>query len=251
MLYSIGMEAPYVIANWKMRLSLNESQALAAALHTGVPAENGTVVVCPSFPCLTSVAAALTEMSVMLGAQDVSPDELGPFTSEVAASVLAEVGCRFVIVGHSDRRARQGETDKQVEQKLSAALRHGLTPVLCVGETATERKRGETVNVIKRQLGAVPAGKEGRIIVTYEPVWAISPQPPATGDEAAAMLSVINETLKGTAAAIIYGGSVSLQNVTDFVAPKKFAGVLVGADSLKAAEFLAIIAATRRAFAFV
>jgi triosephosphate isomerase len=244
------MVGPYVVGNWKMRLSLAESGALADALAAAVQAGEGVVAVCPSFPCLATVAASLRGSVVALGAQDVSADERGAFTGEVAASVLVELGCRFVIVGHSERRTRHGESDELVGRKVAAVLRCGLTPVVCVGETAAERRQGQSTAVVTRQLRPVVAAAAGReFIVAYEPVWAISPQPAASGEEATAMLPAVRQAVAAASSVpVIYGGSVSPANVNSFVGPGRFAGVLVGAESVRATEFSAIAVAARQGF---
>lgn len=253
------MQPPYIIANWKMNLTRSESVTLATAVVAS-GSKGGSVILCPSFPNISSVADVLQGTTIVLGAQDVSSAERGSFTGEVSAAMLAAVGCRYVIVGHSERRQRFGETNQIIGQKVSAAFRAGLTPILCIGEKRDERDAGQARAVVRAQVSEALAGTEvsaAGLIVAYEPVWAISPNPPARGDEALEMLPVITDSLSqsvGVNAArercvVIYGGSVGASNVTEFVRPGKFAGALVGRESLAADEFLRIIAEADAAYA--
>jgi triosephosphate isomerase len=241
--------APYVIGNWKMRCTLAESVALARAVAAGVASCGATVVVCPSFPHLVSVAGAMSDTALLLGAQDLSDESSGPFTGEVSAASLVEVGCRYVIVGHAERRQRCGEGDELIGRKVAVALRHGLTPSVCVGETREERQRGGSSSVVHRQLtGALAAvtTEPVNLVVAYEPVWALSPYPAASGSEARAMLAVVRQSLAerfpgSFSWPVIYGGDVQRGNVADFVGANGFQGVLVGAASVAAPSFLDII----------
>jgi triosephosphate isomerase len=201
---------------------------------------------------LSAVSAVLSGTKVSLGAQDVSSEEAGAHTGEVIASLLHEVGCRYVIVGHSERRRRLGESNDLIKKKVAAAVRHNLTPILCVGETHEERSAGRSEEVVREQVATAVGGlnlAEGALVVAYEPVWAISPNPPARAVDALSMRPIIEDVLArelGQAAlrdqcVLVYGGSVRPENVLQFVGPETMQGVLVGAESLVAGEFLKII----------
>ena len=251
------MNRPYLIANWKMNLTLTESVEVAAVIGQGSRGVAAEVVVCPAFPNIAAVAEVFKETVVSLGAQDVAAEERGSYTGEVSAAMLKAVGCRYVIVGHSERRRRFQETNALVNAKLRRALQHELTPILCVGETKEERDAGEANRVVSEQVAEALAGVEhdsGRIIIAYEPVWAISPSPPAKSADALVMLPVIQEAiarqtqLHPDGYVVVYGGSVAANNVASFVGPGRLAGVLVGKESLSGQEFLAIIATAAAAY---
>jgi triosephosphate isomerase len=218
------------------------------------------VVVCPPFVYLWEVARLLRDSAMAVGAQDVCAEAPGAFTGEVAAAMLKDVGCRYTLVGHSERRALYGEDDRLVARKFVAAQREGLVPVLCVGETLAERERGVTEDVVMRQLEAVlavtgPAGF-AQAIVAYEPVWAIGTGKNATPGQAQEVHSFIRERLAArdatiaAALRILYGGSVKAANARELFSQPDVDGGLVGGASLKADEFRKICeaaAATRGA----
>lgn len=250
---------PLVAGNWKLNGSRAANTALISALRAGLPAESGTdVVVCPPYVYLSDVSAAIHDSVIRLGAQNVATEDSGAFTGEVAAGMLRDVGCEFVIIGHSERRALYGETDELTAMKVSAALRGGLTPILCVGETLAERDAGDTLNVVRRQLEAVlevtgiEAWSEG--LVAYEPVWAIGTGRTATPMQAQevhaeirATLARRNATIAG-AARVLYGGSVKASNAKDLFAMADIDGGLIGGASLDAAGFLGICKAAAESY---
>jgi triosephosphate isomerase len=250
---------PLVAGNWKLNGSRAANTALISALRAGLPAESGTdVVVCPPYVYLSDVSAAIHDSVIRLGAQNVATEDSGAFTGEVAAGMLRDVGCEFVIIGHSERRALYGETDELTAMKVSAALRGGLTPILCVGETLAERDAGDTLNVVRRQLEAVlevtgiEAWSKG--LVAYEPVWAIGTGRTATPMQAQevhaeirATLARRNATIAG-AARVLYGGSVKASNAKDLFAMADIDGGLIGGASLDAAGFLGICKAAAESY---
>jgi triosephosphate isomerase len=249
-----------VAGNWKMHRTPAEGAALAremVALAVADAAGAGVAVaVCPPFPALAAVGAALAGSGVHLGAQNLHPEPQGAFTGEVSGAMLAAVGCRFVLVGHSERRHLMGETDAVVAAKLRAAQRDGLTPIVCVGETLAEREAGGTAEVLVRQVAAAYAGLGAdaarATVVAYEPVWAIGTGKVASPEQAAEAHAVIRATLErvagpglGEALAVLYGGSVNADNAASLFAQPQVDGALVGGASLQAAGFWRIVAAAR------
>ncbi|MDP3722414.1 MAG: triose-phosphate isomerase [Candidatus Omnitrophota bacterium] len=247
------MRTPVIAANWKLNKTIAESvefvQQLRGALN---PWPNVDVVLCPPFTALASVASALQGTPIGLGAQDMFWEAQGAFTGEISGPMLVDAGCRSVIVGHSERRTVFGETDEMVHRKLLAALTHGLTPILCIGETLAEREADQTVAVLARQLSAALGGCESRdcprLIVAYEPVWAIGTGRNATPEQAQQAHRFIREWLtkgRGAEAAesirIQYGGSVNGANAAELLRQADVDGALVGGASLKAEAFSAIV----------
>jgi len=242
----------YLVAgNWKMNGSLADNRALIEGILAGIGGAPGVeFLVCPPAPYLDSVGAHLNGSGVALGAQDVSEHDSGAYTGETAADMLADVGCRYVIVGHSERRTLYGETDDRVAAKFAAAHRQGLVPILCIGETLDEREAGETEAVIRRQLLAVidevGIAAFADAVVAYEPVWAIGTGRTASPDQAAEVHTFIRGLVAdrdGQVAEglrILYGGSVKGDNAPGLFARKDIDGGLIGGASLQAAEFLAI-----------
>jgi triosephosphate isomerase (TIM) len=227
-----------VAGNWKMHGSRAANRTLLAAILKGLP--KGTqCVVCPPFPYLSEVAEQLRGTAVALGAQNVSEHAQGAYTGEVSAAMLKELGCRYAIVGHSERRQIYGETDKQVAAKFAAASGAGLTPILCVGETLAEREAGKTEEVVARQLGAV-AFKDG--VLAYEPVWAIGTGKNATPEQAQEVHAFLRKKVPHDTT-ILYGGSVKAQNAKAIFAMPDVDGGLIGGASLVAEDFLAILTA--------
>ena len=246
-----------VAGNWKMNTSTKASDELVDGIVGGVPAGSGfQLLVCPPFPYLASVAAKVAGSAVKLGAQNVSEHDAGAYTGEVAPSMLRDVGCEFVIVGHSERRAMYGESSADVAAKFQSAQAAGLTPILCVGETLTEREQGSTEAVVDAQLGAVieAAGIAafGAAVIAYEPVWAIGTGMTATPEQAQEVHRHIRGQLaaKDSAVAagvqILYGGSMKGDNAAGLLAMPDIDGGLIGGASLKASDFLAIAAAAAR-----
>ncbi len=230
---------------------MNGSVAANAALLDALKAASlgsAEVSVCVPAPYLRDVATALATSAIEWGGQDCSPHASGAYTGEVAAAMLAELGCRHVIVGHSERRAMHGESDQLVAAKAAAALASELVPIVCVGETLAEREAGATQRVVARQLGAVADALGARVddvVVAYEPVWAIGTGKTATPAEAQAVHAFLRALLaeRGVNAAairILYGGSVKADNAAQLFAEPDLDGGLIGGASLKAAEFIAI-----------
>ena len=236
-----------VVGNWKMNGNRAVNTELLAALKAAGPwvAE---VAVCAPFPYLADVTLSLQGANIAWGAQDCSAFDSGAYTGEVAAAMLTEFGCRYVIVGHSERRALHRESDQLVADKAKAALAHNLTPIVCVGETLVEREAGQTDAVVKRQLSAVIhtlAHCISQVVVAYEPVWAIGTGKTATPEQAQAVHALLRVQLaaaspKAGEMKILYGGSVKADNASTLFAQSDIDGGLIGGASLKAAEFAAI-----------
>lgn len=250
---------PLVAGNWKLNGSRTGNSALISALRAGLPAQCRTdVVVCPPYVYLADIAAAIHDSVIQLGAQNIAAEDSGAFTGEVAASMLRDVGCEYVIIGHSERRAFYGETDALVAAKVAAALRCGLRPILCVGETLAERDAGNFLDVVRRQLEAVLAvvGIEAFVTaqVAYEPVWAIGTGRTATPMQAQDVHAEIRATLArrnatiAAAVRILYGGSVKASNAKDLFAMADIDGGLIGGASLDAAGFLGICNAAAESY---
>jgi triosephosphate isomerase len=237
-----------VVGNWKMHGSRAANAVLLAGLRQSPPVACDAAV-CVPFPFLVEVGAALDGSSISWGAQDCSAHEQGAFTGEVSAAMLKEMACRYVIVGHSERRAYHGETDQRVAEKAKAALAHGLTPIVCVGETKAEREAGQTDAVVKRQIAAVIqtlAHCAGEMVVAYEPVWAIGTGLTASPEQAQAVHAVLRAQLRAATGAraddmkILYGGSMKPDNAAALLGQSDIDGGLIGGASLKAADFAAI-----------
>jgi triosephosphate isomerase (TIM) len=236
-----------VVGNWKMHGSRAANAELLAALLAGRPYAADVAVCAPSV-FIGDVAATLARSDIRWGAQDVSAHEQGAFTGEVSAAMLAECGCHYAIVGHSERRALHGESDELVAAKAQAALARGVTPIVCVGETLAERDTGQTEAVVKRQLSAVIhqlAHCAAEMVVAYEPVWAIGTGRTASPEQAQAVHRVLRAQLhaatgRGEAMKILYGGSVRADNAPTLFAQPDIDGGLIGGASLKAADFIAI-----------
>jgi triosephosphate isomerase len=242
-----GMRRKLVVGNWKMNGGLAANAALLSELLAGWKAVAGReLAVCVPYPYLAQVRGALAGTPIAWGAQDVSEHEAGAFTGEVSAAMLAEFGCRYAIVGHSERRQYFGDSDAIVAAKARAALNAGITPIVCVGETLDERERRVTEAVVLRQLDAVlaTAGTEAsRLVVAYEPVWAIGTGRTASPAEAQAVHATLRSRVAKAEAAdvpLLYGGSVKADNAAALFAMADIDGGLIGGASLKAAEFLAI-----------
>src|SRR5712692_9074774 len=229
-----------VAGNWKMHGSRESNRALLDRLLQEIPGiKEVECAVCVPFPYLGEVGERLRGTAVALGAQNVSEHAQGAYTGEVSAAMLAEFGCRYVIVGHSERRQLYGESDAQVAAKFVAARSAGLTPILCVGETLAEREAGRTEEVVARQLAAVAfAGG----VLAYEPVWAIGTGRNATPEQAQAVHAFLRRRVPADTA-ILYGGSVKPQNAAAILAMPDIDGGLIGGASLVAEDFLAILRA--------
>lgn len=248
------MRGYLVAGNWKMNGRAASIDALMTGIIAGAPVSSGVeVLVCPPFPYLSSVAAHVAGSSVALGAQNVSQYKSGAFTGETAASMLRDVGCKYVIVGHSERRALLGETSEIVAEKFQAVLDVSLQPILCVGETLAQRESGQTQLVIDEQLGTVLSSSGvdafANAVIAYEPVWAIGTGMTASPEQAQdvhryirAILEAASETV-AAGVKILYGGSVKGDNASGLFSKPDIDGGLIGGASLKSADFLAIAAA--------
>ena len=245
-----------VMGNWKMNGSLVANQALLTGLRNAVDAagEGGqyaqcTIAVCPPTPYLAQVQQSLQGSGISWGAQDLSMQASGAYTGEVSAAMLNDFACRWVIVGHSERRAYHGETNDLVAQKAQAALAANITPVVCVGESLQERESAQTLRIIEEQLAPVLAlGQEqvAKMVIAYEPVWAIGTGLTATPEQAQEVHAFIRGLLQNVGAPqvqILYGGSVKANNAASLFAMPDINGALVGGAALQAEEFLAIAAA--------
>jgi triosephosphate isomerase (TIM) len=244
------MRGTLVVGNWKMNGGLQANAALLSALCAGWKAQRDrTLAVCVPFPYLAQAQAALAHSAIGWGAQDVSSHASGAYTGDVAATMLVDFGARYVLVGHSERRQWHGESDGEVAGKAVAALQANLTPVVCVGETLSERESGNTEAVVARQFDAAAAmlGTDlARTVVAYEPVWAIGTGRTASPEQAQQVHAFLRARLRAAGAgdvALLYGGSVKAANAAALFAMPDVDGGLVGGASLDAAEFLAIAAA--------
>jgi len=241
------MRRKLVVGNWKMHGSRAANAQLLAGLKEAGP-WNADVAVCVPFLYIAETALALTGTAIAYGAQDCSSHEQGAYTGEVSSAMLADVGCRFAIVGHSERRAYHAESDQLVADKAKAALAHGVTPIVCVGETRAEREAGQTEAVVKRQLAAVIHTLGhccGEMVVAYEPVWAIGTGLTATPEQAQAVHAVLRAQLhaatdRSAVMRILYGGSVKADNAAELFSQADIDGGLIGGASLKVADFAAI-----------
>jgi len=239
-----------IAGNWKMHTLGAEAVALAHAVSAGARGLDCDLLVCPPFVHIAAVAAAVAGTPVAVGGQDCHAADQGAHTGDVAAPMLRDVGARFVILGHSERRQNHHETDGVVHAKTSAAVKAGLIPIVCVGETEAEREAGRETQVVGSQLDAsLPDGFAG--VIAYEPVWAIGTGKTATEADVAAMHGFIRQRLVaglgagGRAIRILYGGSVRPANAASLMAVPEVAGALVGGASLKAEDFLAIARAVK------
>jgi triosephosphate isomerase len=245
------MRNTLIAGNWKMNGSTSANAELVSGINAGAPASDSVeLLVCPPFPYLAAVINDTSGSKVAVGAQNVSAHESGAFTGEVAPSMLADLGCEFVIVGHSERRTLYGESSADVAAKFKAALGAGLRPILCIGETLEEREAGKTEAVVDEQLDAViesvGIADFATAVIAYEPVWAIGTGMTATPEQAQDVHAHIRSRLAGHDAAIaestqiLYGGSMKGENAAGLLAKADIDGGLIGGASLKAADFLAI-----------
>lgn len=241
--------APLVTANWKMHGTLAEAVPLATAIVNGVRRIGGVgVVLCPPFTALARVGELLGGSSVALGAQDCHWEIRGAFTGEVSPGMLVELGVRYVLVGHSERRHLFGETNERCLLKVKAALAHGLTPILCVGESFDQREHGETWDVIEGQLQGGLEEIDGPVVIAYEPVWAIGTGVHATPAQAVEVHAAIRRWLgeawgkeRAAAARILYGGSIKPENFLALIGEDEIDGGLVGGASLDAGSFVRLV----------
>lgn len=236
-----------MVGNWKMHGNRASNAELLAGILGARPFACD-VGVCVPFVYVADTAVSLATSEIRWGAQDVSAQEQGAFTGEVSAAMLRELGCRYAIVGHSERRAHHAEGDQLVADKAKAALGHGLTPIVCVGETLEQREAGQTEVVVKRQLSAVIHALghcAGEMVVAYEPVWAIGTGRTATPEQAQAVHAVLRAQLRAATSQadtmkILYGGSVKPDNAARLFAQADIDGGLIGGAALKASDFVTI-----------
>lgn len=248
------MRSKLVAGNWKMHGSLTENEALLDALKTGLVADSALqCAVCIPFPYLAQAQALLRGGAIAWGGQDLSEHAKGAYTGEVSGAMLVEFGCRFVLVGHSERRSLHAEDNERVARKARAAQGAGLTPIVCVGETLEQRESGVTESVITAQLDAVVdalgVGALAQAVLAYEPVWAIGTGKTASPEQAQSVHALIRRRIAAQSPAvagqvqILYGGSVKANNAEALFAMEDIDGGLVGGASLDANEFLAVCAA--------
>jgi triosephosphate isomerase (TIM) len=245
------MRQPLVAGNWKMNGTTDSIKALVDGIKAGIDAvKTAEMAVCPPYVYISMVANLLQGTAVKYGAQDVSDQESGAFTGEIAPSMLADVGCKYAIVGHSERRNLYGESDAFTARKFAAARKAGLVPILCVGELLEEREEGVTEQVVARQLDAVISlegiAALGSAVIAYEPVWAIGTGKTATPQQAQEVHAFIRGKLAGfdsnvaDQVRILYGGSMNAANAAELLSMPDIDGGLIGGASLKPADFLAI-----------
>jgi triosephosphate isomerase len=249
----MGSRKPLIAGNWKMFKSVDEAVQLVQGIHAGVhKINNCVIVVCPPFTALSAVGKALGDTLIELGAQNMNPNSEGAFTGEISPVMLKDLRCRYVILGHSERRQHFGETDAFVNQKVKTALKYNLIPIVCVGETLDQREARQYFEVVKRQMDQSLAdiAKEDvtKIVIAYEPVWAIGTGRTASPEEAEQMHSYIRRLLNekygqdaGQKIWILYGGSVKPDNIASLMAKPNVDGALVGGASLKAESFSEIV----------
>lgn len=246
---------PFIAGNWKMNLDREQGVALASALASDCPsADQVDVAVCPPSLYLDAVSQAISGSPVALGAQNMYHEAKGAFTGEIAGAMLTDLGCRYVILGHSERRHILGESDQDINKKVHAALGCGLLPIVCVGETLGEREAGRTQSVVEGQfrgsLAEVTADQMAQVVIAYEPVWAIGTGKVASPEQAEEVHADLRSLLESgynaavaEAVRIQYGGSVKPDNAAELLAQPNIDGALVGGASLDAASFLGIIQA--------
>jgi triosephosphate isomerase len=251
------MRTPLIAGNWKMHKTVREARDLAEGLTTRLADLAGAdVVICPPFTALAEVGRVLAGSAIELGAQDLHWEPAGAFTGEISAPMLWDLGCTYVIIGHSERRRLLGEDDEAVRRKVAAALANELIPILCVGESLEEREEGRTERIVQTQVRIgtleVPDGQAAQLVIAYEPVWAIGTGHPATGEEANRVAGLIRGWLRqwfGNAAEavrILYGGSVTPQTIAEFVGQPEIDGALVGGASLDVDAFTEIVRTVAR-----
>lgn len=250
------MRKKIIAGNWKMNKTPAEAAALVAEMKNKVADANCDVVVCPTAICIPGVIEELKGSNIAVGAQNVHFKESGAYTGELAGNMLKEAGVSYVIIGHSERRQYFGETDETVNLRTKAAIAAGLTPIVCVGESLTEREQGIMDDTVRRQTKIafldVAAEDAKNVVIAYEPVWAIGTGKTATADQADEVCGIIRETIKGLyggdvaeAIRIQYGGSMNAGNAAELLAKPNIDGGLIGGASLKAEDFSVIVAAAK------
>ncbi len=244
---------PIIAGNWKMNKTSNEARDLASKLLPLVSgAQDRDIVLAPPFTALNAVAEAIKGTNVALSAQNLFWEDKGAFTGEISAEMLLDLGCKYVIIGHSERRQYFGETDETVNRKVKQALKKGLFPIMCVGETLAEREAGKLKEIISRQVAGglkdITAEDMKKAVIAYEPVWAIGTGKTATPEQANEVHALIREKVSSLYSADIagglriqYGGSVTPENVSSLMAKPDIDGALVGGASLKPESFAALV----------
>lgn len=246
------MRTPIIAGNWKMHKTVTEAIALVREMRRELSAISSVDrVLCPPFPALPAVAELIQRTQIKVGAQDMHWEDQGAFTGEVSPLMVKEC-CQYVIIGHSERRQHFGETDETVNRKVKAALKHGLTPIVCVGENLAQNEAGQTETFVSAQVRAalrdLTPEQATSLVIAYEPIWAIGTGKPATGTGANRIIGLVvrgtvadlfGETI-AQAVRIQYGGSVSPENIAEFMNQPEIDGALVGGASLVAAKFIAI-----------
>ena len=246
------MKQKLIAGNWKMNGSLSANEALVRAVQAGA-ATGCQVAMCVPSVYLSQVQSLVAGSGIWLGAQDVSAHEQGAYTGEVSAAMLRDIGVRCCIVGHSERRQHHSESDALVAMKAKQALAASITPIVCIGETLAEREAGSTADVVRRQLAAVihlNGHCISEIVLAYEPVWAIGTGKTASPEQAQQVHALLRAQLRAATVqadrvSIVYGGSMNAANAASLLAQPDIDGGLVGGASLKAADFLSIVAAAR------
>jgi triosephosphate isomerase len=246
------MRRPLIAGNWKMNLTRASAVALAKGVANGAETIDGVdLAVCPPSCYLDAVGQAIAGSKVALGAQNMYPEPDGAFTGEISATMLLDLGCTYVILGHSDRRQKLGETDELISKKVQTAVSAGLIPIVCLGELLAEREAGQALAVIRRQfdgsLAQLSAQQIAKVVIAYEPVWAIGTGKVATpqqaGDAHGALRKLLEDRYNGSIASVVrilYGGSVTSDNAAELLRQPNIDGALVGGASLKVDQFLGI-----------
>ena len=247
------MRQPMVAGNWKMNGSSDSIKELISGIKAGVGEANAEVVVCPSFVYIASVADAIAGSDIKLGSQNMCDQDAGAFTGEISGPMLKDVGCEYVIIGHSERRAMYGETDEVTAVKYGAVLKNGLKPIFCIGETLEERESGITEEVVGRQIDAIlksdGVASLANAVLAYEPVWAIGTGKTATPEQAQEVHAFIRNKIAeqdkviAEGLRILYGGSMNPANAQELRSQPDIDGGLIGGASLKAEDFLVICSA--------
>ena len=255
------MRRPIIAGNWKMYKDVNAAIELANEIKRSTfDVENVEIVLCPPFTDLGDVGEMLLETNIALGAQNCYWEDEGAFTGEISVAMIKSVGCRYVIIGHSERRKYFGETDETVNRKITAAISGGLIPIMCVGETLEEREAGKTLERVRTQVTEGLKGFEEAyldpLVIAYEPVWAIGTGRTATPDQAQEVHVMIRNLLGelyseafSESKCVLYGGSVKPDNIGDLMAEEDIDGGLIGGASLKSDSFVDIIKTTSRLYA--
>jgi triosephosphate isomerase len=246
------MRKAIIAGNWKMNMTVSEAKALVSALIPLVKDAKADVVVCPTFVCLSAVKEMIKDTNIHIGAQNMHWEEKGAFTGEVAPGMLTEMGIEYVIIGHSERRQYFAETDETVNKKVKSALAHGLLPIVCVGETLEQREEGVTEAWVSGQVKAafegISADDAKKVVVAYEPIWAIGTGRTATPEDANKVNGICRATIEqlygndvAQAIRIQYGGSMNPKNATELMAQEHIDGGLIGGASLKAEDFSKVV----------